>query len=102
MQQKSISDIEKEYDLELDRTIKKIKQEKAKLVLLQFPDGLKPYSTVISEHIEKETKAECIIWMGTCYGACDLPLGTERLGIDLIVQFGHSEWKYKSKGIKII
>jgi 2-(3-amino-3-carboxypropyl)histidine synthase len=102
MQLKSVSDIEKEYDLELERVIKKIKSEKAKLVLLQFPDGLKPYSTTISQYLEKETGASCLIWLGTCYGGCDLPLGTERQGIDLIIQFGHSQWDYKSKDIKIV
>ena len=102
METKSLSEIEKEYDLELEKVIKKIKKQKAKLVLLQFPDGLKPYSTVIAQYLEGKTNAECIIWAGTCYGACDLPLGTERLGIDLIIQFGHSPWNYKSKDIKII
>ncbi len=102
MQLKSISDIEKEYELELDRVIKKIKDEEAKKVLLQFPDGLKPHSTIISQHIEEKTNATCLIWLGTCYGACDLPLGTQRLGIDLIIQFGHSDWNYKSKDVKIV
>ncbi len=101
MQLKSILEIEKEYDLELNRVIRKIKSEKAKKVLLQFPEGLKPFSTIIAKYLEEKTKTTCLIWLGTCYGACDLPLGTDRLGIDLIIQFGHSSWPYKSKDIKI-
>ena len=100
MQNKSISEIEKEYDLEMERIIKTIKKEKAKLVLLQFPEGLKPYSTAIAEEIEKKADCECIIWLGKCFGACDVPLGAEKLGIQLIIQFGHSKWNYKN--IKVL
>lgn len=92
MQLKSINEINEIYDLELEKIVRTIRQNKAKLVLLQFPEGLKPYSTVISEEIKKKTKTEILIWLGDCYGACDVPLETEKLGVDLIVQFGHSEW----------
>jgi len=94
MQPVSISDIEKKYELELEKIVRTIKKEKARKVLLQFPDGLKPYSGVIVKEIEKRTKAECLVWMGSCYGACDVPIQTEKLGVDLIVQFGHSNWKF--------
>jgi len=33
-----------EYNLELDKAVEKIKQENAKLVCIQLPDGLKPRS----------------------------------------------------------
>jgi 2-(3-amino-3-carboxypropyl)histidine synthase len=102
MQNKTIEEIEKEYDLELDKIIKKIKKENIKRVLLQFPEGLKPYSTTILEEIEKKTGANCFIWIDTCFGACDLPIETEKLGIQLIIQFGHSVWNYKDKKIKVI
>lgn len=101
MHPRSILEVEKEYDLELEKVVKTIKKEKARKVLLQFPDGLKPYSTVIAKEIEKKASCECIIWLGTCYGACDIPLGTEKM-VDLIVQFGHSKWHYKRKHIKVI
>jgi 2-(3-amino-3-carboxypropyl)histidine synthase len=102
MQKKSLEDIESEYNLELERIVKTIKKNKAKRVLLQFPDGLKPYATSIKEKIEKqlkqESKSNCeiFIWLDTCFGACDVPLEVEKLGIDLIVQFGHSDWKFKN------
>lgn len=102
MEKKSISEIEREYELEIDKIVKTIKKQKAKLVLLQFPDGLKPYSTVIADEIEKKTKAEILIWLGSCFGACDVPLQAEKLKpkIDLIIQFGHSVWKFKNKRIE--
>ena len=34
-----------------------------------------------------------LIWGGSCYGACDVPLQVERLGVDLLIQWGHSEWR---------
>jgi len=66
------------YNLELEKAIERIKQENAKLVCIQLPDGLKP-------------KAKIIIWAGSCFGACDYPdLGKQ--GVDLLIQWGHSEF----------
>lgn len=97
---KTLKEIEEEYDLELDKIIKTIAKEKAKNILLQFPDGMKPYSTTIVDYLESKTQANFTIWMGTCFGACDIP-NTE--DFDLIIQFGHTSWNYsKNKSIKIL
>jgi len=60
--------------------------------LLQFPDGLKPYATAVVDYLEEKTSAEFLIWFGSCFGACDTPIGLENIKpkIDLIIQFGHS------------
>lgn len=84
-----LKDLEEKYELELDRIIKEIKKQKAKKVLLQFPNGMKPYSIEIADYIEAKTKAMIVIWFGSCFGACDIP----RTDADLIVQFGHAPWK---------
>ncbi len=92
--EKTIEELEKDYDLELEKIVRKIKEHKAKLVLLQFPDGLKPYATVIVDYLEEKTKdVEFLIWLDSCFGACDIPVGLDGLKpkIDLIVQFGHNE-----------
>jgi 2-(3-amino-3-carboxypropyl)histidine synthase len=102
MQKKTFEEINEEYDFEIERIVKTIKKQKAKKVLLQFPDGLKPYSTIICTEIEKKTKTKCFIWMGSCFGACDVPTETEKMSIDLIIQFGHSQWKHKRKDIKVV
>ena len=81
------------YDLELSNVIERINKGKVKRVCIQLPDGLKPKAKEIQEAIEKNTKADVIIWMGSCFGACDVPLQVERIGIDLIIQWGHSEWR---------
>jgi 2-(3-amino-3-carboxypropyl)histidine synthase len=92
--------IESNYNLEIEKVIGIIKREKAKRVLIQLPEGLKPQAIRLVNEIESKTKAQCLIWLGSCYGACDLPQGLEKLKIDLVIQFGHSSWPYKN--LKII
>ena len=82
-----------EYDLELDRAIEEIKKIKAKRVCIQLPDGLKPEAQKIADALKEKTRAEIIIWLGSCYGACDIPKQVEDLKVDLLIQWGHSEWK---------
>jgi len=82
-----------QYDLELDNVINKVKAENAKLVCIQLPDGLKPHADEIQEAIEKNTDAKVVIWADSCYGACDVPIQVQRLGVDLLIQWGHSEWR---------
>ena len=77
-----------DYNLEMESTIAKIKESKSKTVLLQFPDGMKPQATEIAAKIEKETGKEIRIWLGSCFGACDIPNSES----DLLVQFGHAPW----------
>ena len=91
---RTIDEILKVYDLELDRVIKFINNKKPKKILLQFPEGLKKYGQDILDYIESKTSAECLIWMDSCFGGCDTPVGLENLGIDLVIHFGHSKWKY--------
>ncbi|MFH0977792.1 MAG: diphthamide synthesis protein [Candidatus Woesearchaeota archaeon] len=79
-----------EYDLELNRVVATIKKQKAKLVCIQLPDGLKPLAGKISDEISAKTKAKVLIWAGSCFGSCDLPQGLEKLGVDLLIQWGHS------------
>ena len=81
--------MESEYDLELDRAAGEIKKSKAKLVCIQLPDGLKPLAAGIADELEKKTNAKILIWLGSCFGACDVPDLKE---VDLLIQFGHSLW----------
>ncbi len=80
------------YKLELDRVIAHIKETKAKLVLLQLPDGMKQKSNKILDEVEKQADCEAFLLFGSCFGACDLPLGLDLLKIDLIVQWGHNKF----------
>lgn len=82
-----------DYELELNRAINEIKKQKAKLVCVQLPDGLKPRAQEIKEAIEKNTKARALMWLGSCFGGCDVPEHIEKLGVDLLIQWGHSKFK---------
>src|SRR4030042_6805748 len=108
-----IEEIQEKYELELEKIISEInnlkitRKSKSKLVLLQFPDGLKPYATAVADYLKvrinsphhssksqmsERTNAEFLIWFGSCYGACDIPSLNKKLEkeIDLVVQFGHN------------
>ena len=81
-------ELEKEYDLELDKAVEEIKKRNAKTVCIQFPEGLKDKATKVAEFLESNTEAKCLIWLGTCFGGCDYPnLGND---VDLLIQFGHA------------
>jgi len=97
---KPLSELQQTYNLEIDKVIKQIKNQKPNSVLLQFPDGLKPYATQITDYIEEKinsnkktnpktnTKIKIKIWLGSCFGACDIP----NTSSDLVIQFGHASW----------
>ena len=80
------------YNLELERIVNEIKKQKARLVCIQLPDGLKPKAKEIQETIETKTKDSVLIWAGSCYGGCDIP-DLKNLNVDLLIQWGHSEWR---------
>jgi len=80
------------YDLELSKAVEEIKKSEAKLVCIQLPDGLKPKANEIQQHIENNTNASVIIWLGSCWGGCDIPVAVEKLGVDLLIQWGHNEY----------
>jgi 2-(3-amino-3-carboxypropyl)histidine synthase len=85
----TLKDLEREYKVEFEKIISKIESSEAKSVLLQFPDGLKPWAVPVAEYIKEKTNANIRIWLGSCFGACDIP----KSDCDLLIQFGHAEWK---------
>jgi len=95
-------EISEDYDLELDRAVRTILSQKAKIVALQFPDGLKNKAIEVADALEKSTGAKCLIWMGSCFGACDVPQPSamDALKVDLVIQWGHSEWPFQKEGKK--
>ena len=80
-----------DYDLELNKAVEEIRKNKARSVCIQLPDGLKPKAHEIQQYIEKNTNASVVIWLGSCYGACDTPK-LETLKVDLLIQWGHNEF----------
>ncbi len=87
-----LESLKENYDLELDRIISEIEDSGAKSVLLQLPDGLKLWGPSLADYIEGKTSAKISIWLGACFGACDLP----NSDADLVIQFGHAPWDKKN------
>ena len=78
-------------NLELDKLFSAIETSNAETVLIQLPDGLKPRAKEIQLHVKKKfPSVKLTFWAGSCYGSCDVP---NVKSFDLLVQFGHSEWK---------
>jgi len=84
------------FELEMEKAIAAINDAQAKRVLIQLPDGLKPQAKDVVRQLEKTTSAEIFIWMSSCFGACDLPIGLRTVGIDFMVQWGHNQY-HKTK-----
>jgi diphthamide biosynthesis enzyme Dph1/Dph2-like protein len=76
------------YDLELDKVVKKIQDTKARTVVIQLADGLKPKATMIHDYLKNKTEAKILIHLNSCFGACDTP----NIEADLLIQFGHNEF----------
>ncbi|MEA1925275.1 MAG: diphthamide synthesis protein [Candidatus Altiarchaeota archaeon] len=82
-----------EYDFELDKILKEIKSSEAGMVALQFPEGLKTYAVSVAAEVEDKTNATALIFVDPTYGACDIKeCQLEKLGVDLLVHFGHTKF----------
>lgn len=89
------------WDFDEDSVIEAVKEHSAKRVLLQFPDGIKMHALPIVERVRLETDCEeVLVWAGSNFGACDLPIESKNVGVDLIIHFGHSPWDYKREVVK--
>ncbi|GMR41189.1 hypothetical protein PMAYCL1PPCAC_11384, partial [Pristionchus mayeri] len=81
----------KNYNFEIPKTIWKIRSTNAKLVALQFPEGLLLYACVISDILEKHTGCDTVIMGDVTYGACCVDDYTATaMGCELLVHYGHS------------
>ncbi|WP_455367864.1 diphthamide biosynthesis enzyme Dph2 [[Eubacterium] cellulosolvens] len=79
------------YRLDEQKVINHIESLKAKRVILQLPEGLKPHGFELARKIENNAKVQVYISADPCYGACDLPQEAyQLLQADLIVHYGHT------------
>jgi len=80
------------YDFELEKILREIEKTNARIVGLQFPEGLKEYAVIIAAEIEDRTNAKVIIFTDPTYGACDTKDDeAKKLKIDLLIHFGHTK-----------
>lgn len=79
----------------LEELVEKIKAAGAKRVFVQLPEGLLTGSRELEEKLEG---IETFISLEPCYGSCDLrDCEALRLGCDLIVNVGHSDFGLRSR-----
>jgi len=79
------------YDFYVEHVLEEIRSRGARRVLLQLPDGLRPYAFDLAETLRVNTGAEIILSGDSCYGACDLASRqAEELNVDLLVHYGHT------------
>ncbi len=84
------------WDFDEQSVIRAVNKHSAKKVLLQLPDGIKMHAHKLVRIVREKTSAEeVIVWAGSNYGACDIPVEARNVGVDLIIHFGHSPWDYK-------
>lgn len=72
----------------IDQAIETLRKNRAKKILLQVPDGLKPRVFEFFDRFSPEFQV--VISGEAFYGACDTGNYASNNGIDYIVQFGHS------------
>lgn len=85
------------YDYNIEKVTKKIKQLNAKNIILQFPEGLKTDALNVSQEIQKEcNNTNIIIDADACFGACDLADIKVNKHIDLVVHFAHTPLPIKT------
>jgi 2-(3-amino-3-carboxypropyl)histidine synthase len=79
------------YNLEIPKTIWRIRKDEYKRVALQMPEGLTMFATTICDIIERFTEAETLIMSDVTYGACCVDdFSAIALGCDFLVHYGHS------------
>ncbi len=86
------------YAAQAQKAIERIQKTGAKVVCIQLPDGMKPYAKDIEAEISEKTGARVLIWLGSNFGACDIPLGLSKMGIDLLISWGHNIFHKKQEG----
>jgi 2-(3-amino-3-carboxypropyl)histidine synthase len=81
--------------MDTEKVVGEIRKRKARRILLQVPEGLKMKVQDLAKALEKSS-ADVLVSVEPCYGGCDLrDLEAKRLGCDLIVHVGHSDFGVK-------
>jgi 2-(3-amino-3-carboxypropyl)histidine synthase len=89
---KAMAVLPSNYNLEIPKTVWRVKQAGAKKVALQFPEGLLMYSLTICDILEEFAGVEeCFVLGDVTYGACCLDdFSAVALGAQFLVHYGHS------------
>ncbi len=86
------------YDFELGKAAAEVRRRAAKLVVVQFAEGLKVYAEQVIQTLEKETGATMILAADPTWGGCDIEDVQAKLhGADLLIHFGHNDFCKESE-----
>lgn len=87
----AISALPSNYSFEIEKSVWRIREARAKRVALQMPEGLLIYATTLADIIEDFTGAEVVIMGDVTYGACCVDDYTAKaLDADFLIHYGHS------------
>jgi 2-(3-amino-3-carboxypropyl)histidine synthase len=75
-------------DFEIERIVALVRENRARVLQLQFPGGLTRYGPHVAQSIKEHVNVKVLLSGNPCYGACDLDCTTQA---DLLVHFGHAE-----------
>ncbi|EZG43853.1 diphthamide biosynthesis protein 1 [Gregarina niphandrodes] len=81
------------YNFEVEKTITRLNQERARAVCLQFPEGLLVWGEAIAALLEEftETVQRVVVLGDVTYGACCVDdIKAVHLGCDFLVHYAHS------------
>mmetsp|Transcript_5310 Transcript_5310/g.7812 ORF Transcript_5310/g.7812 Transcript_5310/m.7812 type:complete len:426 (-) Transcript_5310:112-1389(-) len=87
------SSLPKDYNFEIVKSVRRIKQLDATHVSLQMPEGLLLYATVLADIFQRlvPTLQHVSVLGDVTYGACCVDdLGAKALGAQLLLHYGHS------------
>jgi 2-(3-amino-3-carboxypropyl)histidine synthase len=74
-------------DFEIERIAELVEETKARVIRLQFPEGLKRYGPDVAKRIQQQISVTVLLSGNPCHGACDLDYDAQA---DLLVHFGHA------------
>ncbi|RLF17567.1 MAG: diphthamide biosynthesis enzyme Dph2 [Thermoprotei archaeon] len=92
------------YSFEIERLAKILKHMRARVVLIQLPDGLKPHSVYLKRELSNKLPGIRVFFSGKgTYGPCDIAFDEAiTVGADVIVHYGHPPIRYAKSEIPII
>lgn len=78
--------------IQIHKTIWRIKQVTARIIALQFPEGLFMYACIISDILERFADVTLVFILGdVTFGACCVDdYSAASMGADMLIHYGHS------------
>ena len=93
-----------DYSFEIEKLARILKFMQAKRILIQLPNGLKPYANYIEKSLKSMLPHISIFFSGgDAYGPCDVVFNEAKLvDADVIVHYGHPTLGISSSEIPVI